>query len=164
MADQAVLAKLQSLLKDTENKAELARRLGVSRPTLYALLKELGEKGTAVVAKHDSAAAAKVVSRQIDIVDQLQKANQKIWAMINGSGKKGEAAIDPGVKVRALGEVRQQLELQAKLIQMLYDANTIREFQEEVLAVIQEVAPDVRDTIIARLKERRAVRSAISVL
>ncbi|MDI6872526.1 MAG: HTH domain-containing protein [Bacillota bacterium] len=158
MADPVVLAKLQDLLKETDNKSELARRLGVSRPTLYGLLKELKEKGTAIVAKRDAAAAARVVDRQINIVDQLRNANDEAWKIVRELAKD-----DPSTKVRALAEIRQQLELQAKLIQMLYDANTIREFQEEVLAVIGEAAPDVRDKIIARLKERRAVRTALTV-
>ncbi len=37
------------------------------------------------------------------------------------------------------------------------------EFQAEVLAVLDEMQPGVRDEIIRRLKERRALRGTVSI-
>ena len=37
----------------------------------------------------------------------------------------------------------------------------VKEFQEAVLRAIGEAAPDVRDRIIQRLKETRAIRAAM---
>ena len=40
----------------------------------------------------------------------------------------------------------------------------VQEFQEEVLSAIAEVQPHVRDRIIQRLNERRALRRTVSII
>lgn len=63
--------------------------------------------------------------------------------------------------LRAMGEIRQQLDLELKFYQALYDVRAGMEFQEEVLRAIGEESQDVRDRIVARLRDRQAIRASI---
>ena len=62
--------------------------------------------------------------------------------------------------LKAMQEIRGQLNLQLDIFKALYDLESIAEFQKEVITIIGEVAPDVRQRIIEALKENRAIRSA----
>ena len=62
--------------------------------------------------------------------------------------------------LKAMQEIRGQLNLQLDIFKALYDLESIAEFQKEVITIIGEVAPDVRQRIIEALKEKRAIRSA----
>ena len=65
--------------------------------------------------------------------------------------------------LKAMQEVRGQLSLQLDIFKTLYDVQAVAEFQKEVLSAIGEVSPDVRDRIIQRLKESRALRQSVSI-
>jgi uncharacterized radical SAM superfamily protein len=65
--------------------------------------------------------------------------------------------------LRCMAEIRGQLNLQLDIFKTLYDIEAIAEFQKEVLSAIEEVSPDVRNTIIQRLKERKALRGSLTV-
>lgn len=64
--------------------------------------------------------------------------------------------------LKAMAEIRGQLKLQLEIFQTMYDMKAVHAFQEEVLNAIGEVGPDVRDKIIQKLAERRAVRGSVS--
>jgi predicted transcriptional regulator len=63
--------------------------------------------------------------------------------------------------LKAMAEIRGQLKLQLEMFQALYDLKAVEEFQNEVLTAIGEENKDVRDRIVQRLCERRAVRAAV---
>ena len=63
--------------------------------------------------------------------------------------------------LKAMAEIRGQLNLQLEIFQTLYDMKAVQEFQQEVLNAIGEVSPEVRNAIIRRLGEKRAIRAAI---
>jgi hypothetical protein len=63
--------------------------------------------------------------------------------------------------LRAMQEIRGQIQLQFEIFSKLYDMESVAEFQEAILTTIQEVEPDVRKRIIEKLKDRRILRSAI---
>jgi hypothetical protein len=60
-----------------------------------------------------------------------------------------------------MAEIRGQLRLQLEIFQTLYDMKAVEEFQREVLSAIGEASPEVRNAIIGRLNQKRAIRSAI---
>jgi hypothetical protein len=126
--------------------------------------------------------AKPLVARELNAIDQLHRinedANRLLVAAMGGvralDGKDlsdleaAEAvevlkAVSAGrdIALKAMGEIRGQLKLQLELFQALYDVRAAQEFQEEVLAAIREVAPDVRDRILDRLRQRRAVRQLV---
>jgi hypothetical protein len=65
--------------------------------------------------------------------------------------------------LRAMGEIRGQMSLQLEIFKTMSDLETIREFQAEVLTAIGETSKEVRDAIIKRLKEKRALRTSVQV-
>ena len=65
--------------------------------------------------------------------------------------------------LRAMGEIRGQMSLQLEIFKTMSDLETIREFQTEVLTAIGETSKEVRDAIIKRLKEKRALRTSVQV-
>jgi hypothetical protein len=65
--------------------------------------------------------------------------------------------------LKAMAEIRGQLNFQLDIFKTMYDMAAVAEFQREVLSVIGDEAPDVRDRIIKRLKESRALRQSVSI-
>jgi len=65
--------------------------------------------------------------------------------------------------LKAMAEIRGQLNLQLDIFKTLYDMEAVAEFQKEVLTAIGEEAPNVRNRIIQRLKESRSLRQSISI-
>ncbi len=65
--------------------------------------------------------------------------------------------------LRAMAEIRGQLNLQLDIFKTLYDMEAVAEFQKEVLTAIGEETPNVRDRIIQRLKESRSLRQSVSI-
>ena len=67
------------------------------------------------------------------------------------------------VILKLAGEVRQQLGLQLAISRTLVDFRVVKEFQETVIAVIREESPATARRIVARLKERRALRPSVEL-
>lgn len=65
--------------------------------------------------------------------------------------------------LRAMAEIRNQLEFQHKIIQSLYELKNVAEFQHVVITVIGSVSPEARQEIIRRLTERNAIASSLSL-
>lgn len=170
--------------------AELGRRLGVSKVMGNRYLKQIrelatrqaiaenfkpvkprGSKPPKEVQVQQALAKEGVARRQINVIDQLQEANHRVWEIITALEPKrdedGKFVDMPNGRAetifKGLAEVRNQLDLQAKLIQMLHDAQAVQEFQEEVMAVISEVEPSAAKEIRRRLAERRSLRTAFRV-
>ena len=62
--------------------------------------------------------------------------------------------------LKLAAEVRQQLGLQLNISRTLIDLKVVREFQHSVVEVISEESPEVARRVVARLKERRALRAS----
>ena len=82
---------------------------------------------------------------------------------LKDSSKKGKITPKEAreLALKTMSEIRGQLKLQLEIFQTLYDMKAVQSFQAEVLKAIGEASPDVRQTIINNLRERRAVRSAV---
>lgn len=65
--------------------------------------------------------------------------------------------------LKAMAEIRGQLRLQVDIIQAIYDAKYMKEFQDEVIEAIGTVNKGVRDRIIQKLIERRAIRAVVKL-
>jgi hypothetical protein len=63
--------------------------------------------------------------------------------------------------LKAMGEIRGQIQLQFEIFSKLYDMESVAKFQEAILTTIGEVEPDVRKRIIEKLRDRRILRSAV---
>ena len=73
----------------------------------------------------------------------------------------GKVGLRPATELAKLAaEVRQQLNLQLSISRTLIDLKVVREFQQSVIEVSSEVDPSVARQIVAKLKERRALRAS----
>ena len=181
--------KLSKMLRSGKSQAEAARIFGVSRAAINKAAKELNLNVVKSVALEN---AGRIVSKNLDTIDQLQKindyANELLDTLMNWSRGddealqilesqvrkvrigKGEAPEtikqykfkDPReLALKAMQEIRGQLNLQLEIFQTLYDMRAVEEFQKEVLQVIGEIDAEVRNEIIGRLNKRRAIRAAV---
>ena len=60
--------------------------------------------------------------------------------------------------VHVSSEVRKQIQLQLEVAETIYNLQMMAEFQNEVVQIIKEVDPMSAQKLIARIKERRAIR------
>ena len=184
--------KLSQLLKQGKTQREVAQVFGVSEGAISKAKKELN---ISVVKSVALESAHKVVDKNLDAIDQLQRVNQVANQLLDEltgedqvidrmvkavevsleyegdpiSQKKYIKQVilrvnqDKNTALKACAEIRGQLSLQLDIFKTLYDMQAVAEFQKEVLTAIGEEAPNVRNRIIKRLKESRALRSAVSI-
>ena len=110
------------------------------------------------------------LERANDVVDEKLSATARLervqavideelrWAVQEARREGGDRARLADVILKLAAEVRQQLGLQLAISRTLIDLRVVREFQQVVLEAIREESPDAAHRIVARLKERRALR------
>ena len=181
--------KLYQILSSGKSQKEAAQLFGVSKSAICKVAKNLN---IGVVKNVALETAHKVVEKNINTLGQLQKINDyandlldllmrwnkgdsEALQILESQARKvkvkgSEEEIteyrfkDPReLALRCMAEIRGQLNLQLDIFKTLYDVEAIAEFQKEVLSAIEEVSPDVRNTIIQRLKERKALRGSLTI-
>ena len=181
--------KLKALHSKGLTLTAIAKNMGVTKGAVSKQFKKLK---LAVVKNVVLESAHKVVRKNLNAIEQLQKINEdanEILDLLMRWNRGDKAALqvlesqvrkvrvgktekfveefkfkDPReLALRAMQEIRGQLGLQLDIFKTMYDFQATAEFQKEVLAVIGEVDPDVRNLIIERLKEKGALRSAVSI-
>jgi DNA-binding FadR family transcriptional regulator len=75
----------------------------------------------------------------------------------------GDRSALADVILKLAGEVRQQLGLQLAISRTLVDLRIVKEFHQTVVDAIREESPETAFRIIARLKERRALRPSVDL-
>jgi len=177
------------MLTAGKSQKEIAQVFGVTEGAVSKARKELN---IAVVKNVSLERAHQVVEKNLNTVEQLQKinahANEILDTLMRWSrGDKEALQIlesqvrkvkvkgseeeiteyrlkDPReLALKAMAEIRGQLSLQLDIFKTLNDLQAVAEFQKEVLTIIGEVSPDVRDSIISRLKEGRAIRQSVEI-
>jgi uncharacterized radical SAM superfamily protein len=181
--------QLLQLIRNGNTISEAARKIGVDKATVSRRLKALN---VAINRNVTIRAAHKIVDREINALDQLQKINRDAnelldllmrWnrgeddalqvlesqvRKIKVRGQEEEITDfrlkDPReLALKAMQEIRGQLKLQLEIFQVLFDMQAVQQFQAEVLEVIGSVSAEARDGIIRRLTERNALRSALDL-
>jgi len=142
--------------RDKLTQAAAARQMGVSRQAVSKRLQKLRGQTTKSLAVSEKR-IKRVVTQKINAIEQLHHINQKANELLTVA----ESEDDRPTLLRAMAEIRSQLELQLKIFATLYDLQAAEEFQEAVVTAIGDVAPDVRDKIIQRINEKRAVRQTV---
>jgi hypothetical protein len=148
--------KLSQLLRSGKSGKDCAKVFGVTEGAISQARKELN---IAVVKSVALETAHQVVDRNLNAVDQLLNINRKANTLL-------EVAIqanDHDTTLKAMREIRGQLELQLEIFKTLYDIQAVADFQREVLTAIGEVDSGVRNLIINRLKEGRALRQSADI-
>lgn len=172
MAKHIDTIKLNQLIREGKSVKDCASFFRVSSSAICQAKKKLHAGVVKNVALEN---AHRVVNKNLDVIEQLEKinrhANELLDVLIQHTrGEKdtkpetpaNHTKIDsPELALKTMSEIRNQLRLQMDIFQALYDLKAVAEFQQEVLAAIGEASPDVRKTIIRRLEEKRAIRTAV---
>ncbi len=181
--------KLSQMLREGKTGRKCAEFFNVTEAAVSKARRELN---LAVVKNVQLETAHKIVEKNLNAVEQLQKINAHANEILDlvmrwVKGEPGaiqvlESAMrkvrvkdkeqdvteyklkDPHeIALKAMAEIRGQIGLQLDIFKTLHDAQAVADFQEEVLTIIGEVSPDVRTRIITRLQERRAIRSTVTL-
>jgi len=184
--DKVILFKM---FRSGKSGAECAKHFGVTPGAISQAKKELDINITKNVGLET---AHEVVSEHLNTVQQLRMINSHANEILDllmrwGRGDKEALQIlesqvkkvrvrgteediteyrvkDPReLALKAMAEIRGQLALQLEVFKTMYDISSIADFQRSVLEIIGEVAPDVRERIIRRLKESRALRQSVEI-
>jgi hypothetical protein len=183
--------KLNQMLRLGKSQADVARAMKVSPAAISKAKKELNinvvksvalENAHKVVDKNLDAVSQlqKINDYANELLDLLMRWNRgeddalqilesQVRKVKVGKGEDAEIVKqykfkDPReLSLKAMSEIRGQLNLQLDIFKTMYDMAAIAEFQKEVLTAIGEEAPNVRDRIIQRLKESRALRQSVSI-
>ena len=148
--------KLSQLLRSGKSGKDCAKVFGVTEGAISQARKELN---IAVVKSVALETAHQVVEKNLNAVDQLLNINRKANTLLELAIK----AEDHDTTLKAMREIRGQLELQLEIFKTLYDIQAVADFQREVLTAIGEVDSGVRNLIINRLKEGRALRQSVDI-
>jgi hypothetical protein len=181
--------KLSQMLRSGKLAKECAQVFGVTEGAISKAKKELN---ISVVRNITMERAHEVVDKNLNAIDQLQKINNYANELLdllmqwNRGDKKALQILESQVKkvrirgteeevteykfkdprelaLRAMAEIRGQLSLQLDIFKTMYDISAVADFQREVLETIGGCAPDVRERIIRRLKESRALRQSVEL-
>ena len=144
--------KMLSMVSQGLNQVEIAEAFFVSKQAVNKRLRQLKVKTTREIQAHK---VEQAVNDRLDSVQQLKMINEEALNLL----KKLEN--NPAMMIKTMAEIRNQLRLQLDIFSTLYDLNAAREFQEEVLSAIEEASPDVRDRIIQKLSEKKALYAAV---
>lgn len=178
-----LLDEIGRLFAEGKGVSEIAKRTGFTKGAISKALKRLNINATKSVTLYH---AGEVVKKELNAVEQLQKindsANELLDLLMRWSRGDNEALQilesqvrkvrvrgseeevteykfkDPReLALRAMAEIRGQLNLQLEIFKALDDHQAVAEFQREVLEAIGEAAPDVRNRIIQNLKKAGTV-------
>ena len=148
--------KLSQMLRSGKSGKDCAKFFSVTEGAISQARKELN---ISVVKSVALESAHQVVEKNLNAVDQLLNINRKANTLLEVAIR----AKDHDTTLKAMREIRGQLELQLEIFKTLYDVQAVADFQREVLTAIGEVDPDVRNLIINRLKEGRALRQSVDI-
>jgi predicted RNA polymerase sigma factor len=152
--------ELRAFLDAGHTQADAARHFGVSEPAIHQRLKRMKAFTSHVVALEK---AGEVVEEKLSATARLERIQQVIdeelaWAVTQARQEGADRAALVDTILRLSGEVRHQLGLQLDISRTLVDLRVLKEFHETVVDAIREESPETARRIVARLKERRALR------
>ena len=180
---------LQLLDKDGKSQSEAARELGVSRQAVNKRIQEIRGKTTKVVVakKIEQIVDHKIdaieqltrineyANEILDLLMRWNRGDDEALQVLESQVATKKVRIgneelevqkvkfkDPReLALKAMAEIRGQLKLQLEIFEALFSLQAAEEFQNVVLETIAEVDPKVRNEILRRLNDKRAIRSAV---
>ena len=162
------LAELERLRQAGLSVTEMANALGVTKGAVSKALARTNTEAQKQIVLGD---AELIVQSRVNMADQILSINDQVTKLLESFIKRMEALLlsdkklslkdSAAVVIKAISEIRAQIQLSVNISQGLFEMEEIRAFQREVLDVIGKVSPEARKQIIERLKERRFSRTAL---
>jgi DNA-binding MarR family transcriptional regulator len=187
------LVKLRILHGKGLSHGAMAKQLGVDRSNVTRHLKKLGLAAVRnVVVEQAPKGVAKSLNAidqlchinkvALHILDELtgeeQTTNhmvQAVKAVLDYEKKPTKDKLtelkslilrinqEKNTAIKACAEVRAQVGLQLEIFQALYDIKVVAEYHQELIKLLKETSPKLRDEFLKRLDERQAIRRAIKL-
>ncbi len=182
--------ELDQMLRAKKPYSEIAKHFGVTKGRISQAKKEMRnqinkvttlEKAADVVHEHlDIMAQLRKVNedanRMLDLLIRWQEGDSEALRILESQvktvtfGKNGETIDIQEVKMKdprelalkCMAEIRNQLKLQLDMYEAYLEFNDRKRFQEEVLRILDEFEPGVKQRAINRLKDRALLRGAVS--
>ena len=63
--------------------------------------------------------------------------------------------------IKTMAEIRGQLRLQNETLAMLVEMKAVHEFQQELIQLLKDIDPGVKDEFLRRLAQKQAIRRAV---
>lgn len=179
--------QLREMLTAGKTVTECARHFEVSPAAVSKAKKQLG----VIVAKDIQLESAhRFVNEHLDTVAQLRKLNDNANELLDlcmrcvrgeseaNHDSENQARLrrvgnseivresklkDPReIALKAMAEIRGQLKLQNETLAILAEMTAVYEFQQELVNLLKEIDPGLRDEFCHRIDERQAIRRAIN--
>ncbi len=182
--------ELDQMLRAKKPYSEIAKHFGVTKGRISQAKKEMRnqinkvtilEKAADVVHEHlDIMAQLRKINedanRMLDLLIRWQEGDSEALRILESQvktvtfGKNGETIDIQEVKMKdprelalkCMAEIRNQLKLQLDMYEAYLEFNDRKRFQEEVLRILDEFEPGVKQRAINRLKDRALLRGAVS--
>jgi hypothetical protein len=158
--------ELRSFLEAGHSQAQAARHFGVSEPAIHQRVRKLRGLTSRVIALEQ--AGQVVEEKQVNATERLERVqcvidSELAWAVEQTRREGADRTALADVILKLAGEVRQQLGLQLQITRTLIDLRELRQFRELVVETIGEESPETARRLVARLKERRALRPSANL-
>jgi len=127
--------------------AQMARQLNVSEAAVSKRVSKMVKQSAGAVPLVVKEANATVWN----VKQALQANYEACHALLQREGQ------DP---LKVHNQILLHIKLACHVLQAMYSIEAVLAFQEEVLTVLEECSPGVRQIILERLRERRTVRNA----
>ena len=183
--------ELNRLLRQGKTKVEAARHFNVSPAAISKACKGLGvavaknvtlESAARIVEEQiDVLDQLRKINRDanelLDLVMRwnrgeevaLQILESQVKLVKVGQGKDAEwikeyKLKDPReIALKAMSVIQSQLEFQLNILERLFDVEQIQKFQSEIIELLGEVSPEMRNEFLRRLHEKSALRRAVNL-
>lgn len=181
------ISKLRELHAKRMRVTDMAKHFGTSKAAVSQHLKKLGLAAVRNVVVEQ---APKLVAKSLDAVEQLTKINQYANELLdllmrwNRGEPEALQVLESQVKkvrigqterfteelkfkdprelaVKVMAEIRGQLSLQLEILQTLHDIKVVAMYHEELIELLRQTSPKLRDDFLARVKERQGLRRAL---
>ena len=168
--------KLRRYLREGKSQRQIAEIFDVSDAVVSMRIKNLN---ISVVRSTQLEHAHAVVLDTLDCVGQLHKLNMDsnylldllmAWvrgeehavALLKSHHKLGAKFEDPkALALKVMREISSQLKLQIDILNSVSNFEATASFQQEIIDLIGEMDLDLKKKFVSRLREKRAIRSAV---
>ncbi|UCE50833.1 MAG: hypothetical protein JSV31_16325 [Desulfobacterales bacterium] len=155
--------ELETLIRQGMTTTEIAKYFNCSLGAVSQRKKKL-QNG--IIQAVTITKGEEVIDSHLNMVSELRNINQAINEELDRAKieiEKPEADIKAlqEIIVKLSAEIRKQLALQASFYQTWYKIEGYQAFQDEFLQMLEEVSPELRDELIARLRKRKVLRGLV---
>ena len=155
--------ELEQMIRNGKTNGQMANHFNCS-PAAVSQRKKKLQNG--IVKSISLERSGQIIDGHLDMSRELQKINRAINRELERASDQIEkrGADVPAIQnviVKMAGEIRKQIALQASFYETWTKIEGYQAFQEEILQLLEEVSPELRDELITRLRERRVLRGLV---